>query len=31
VGYLANVKPTLVEDNGAEKAAILLYFIQDDG
>ena len=31
-GYLANCKPTTHTDqNGAEVAALLLYFIQDDG
>ena len=31
-GYLANCKPTTHTDpNGAEVAAVLLYFIQDDG
>ena len=32
IGYLANCKPTTHTDqNGAEVAALLLYFIQDDG
>ena len=32
IGYLANIKPTnLTDKNGGEVAAILLYFIKEDG
>lgn len=32
VGFLANLKPTThVDSNGAEIAALLLYFIQENG